>query len=95
MAKNTKRLTLEQMNWALHDIAETAQAISCLTHEVVDGSNIVGLDELLPDIIDKLSQRIGLMVVIAQGDWFMRRDSDPMGWMMPPAYFEAVETVQA
>lgn len=94
MTKNTKRLTLEQMNWVLCDMAETSKAISCLAHQVIGGSNTTGFDELLPGVIDKLSQRIGLMAAIAQGDWVMRSDSDPMGWMMPPAYFDAVETLQ-
>jgi hypothetical protein len=92
-SKNVKRLTLEQMNFVLLDIAETAQAISCLTTEVVGGSSTTGLDELLPGVIDKLSQRIGLMASLAQGEWVLKTEVDPIAWMMPPAYFDAVETV--
>lgn len=91
--KGAKRLTLEQMNWVLHDIAETSEAISCLSREVIGGSETTGLDELLPGVIDKLSQRIGLMASLAQSEWVLKTDSDPIVWMMPPGYFNAAETV--
>jgi hypothetical protein len=88
-SKEVKRLTSDQIDWVLQDIAETAEAISCLTVELNGGAAAVGLDELLPNIISKLAQRIGFIACFAADE--KPEIGDAMKWMMHPAYHQAAE----